>query len=69
MEYSLSKLNHREFESLVRDIISKHLELNVEKFKSGKDGGVDGRFWIGEKEANHHCKHYWKTGNHGLINK
>ena len=69
MEYSLSKLNHREFESLVRDIISKHLELNVEKFKSGKDGGVDGRFWIGEKEGILQCKHYWKTGYHGLINK
>ncbi len=69
MEYSYSKLNDREFESLVQDIISKHLKLNVEKFKAGKDGGVDGRFWIGKKEGILQCKNYWKTGYHGLISK
>ncbi|MBK8883952.1 MAG: restriction endonuclease [Bacteroidales bacterium] len=69
MEYSYSKLNDREFESLVQDIISKHLKLNLEKFKAGKDGGVDGRFWIGKKEGILQCKNYWKTGYHGLISK
>lgn len=69
MEYFLSKLNDREFESLSADIISTHLNLNVEKFKSGRDGGVDGRFWIGNKEGIIQCKHYWKTGYRGLINK
>ena len=69
MEYFLSKLNDREFESLAGDIISKHLNLNVEKFKVGKDGGVDGRFWIGKNEGILQCKHYWKTGYQGLISK
>lgn len=69
MEYSLSKLNAREFESLSADIISSVLNLNVEKFKAGKDGGADGRFWIGDKEGIIQCKHYWKTGYHGLISK
>ncbi|NOQ26667.1 MAG: hypothetical protein GQ564_15010 [Bacteroidales bacterium] len=69
MEYFLSKLNDREFESLAGDIISKHLNLNVEKFKAGKDGGVDGRFWIGKKEGIIQCKHFSKTGYQGLISK
>jgi len=69
MEYYLSKRNDREFESLAGDIISKHLNLNVEKFKAGKDGGVDGRFWIGKNEGILQCKHYWKTGYQGLISK
>jgi hypothetical protein len=69
MEYFLSKLNDREFETLAGDIISKHLNLTVEKFKFGKDGGVDGRFWIGKKEGILQCKHYWKTGYQGLISK
>lgn len=69
MEYTFSKLNDREFESLIQDIISKHLKLNVEKFKAGKDGGVDGRFWIGKKEGILQCKNYWKTGYVGLISK
>lgn len=67
MEYFLSKLNDREFESLGGDIISKYLNLNVEKFKAGKDGGVDGRFWINNKEGIIQCKHYCKTGYSGLI--
>jgi len=69
MEYFLSKLNDREFESLSADIISADLNLNVEKFKSGRDGGVDGRFWLGNKEGILQCKHYWKTGYQGLISK
>jgi hypothetical protein len=69
MEYTFSKLNDREFESLIQDVISKQLKLNIEKFKSGKDGGVDGRFWIGKREGILQCKHYWKTGYKGLIHK
>lgn len=69
MEYYLSKLNAREFESLGSDIISKDLCLRVEKFKAGKDGGIDGRFWIGKEEGVLQCKHYNKTGYKGLISK
>ena len=52
MEYDFSKLNDREFEALAASVIEKEVEKKVEIFKAGKDGGVDGRFWIGEaKEA------------------
>lgn len=44
MEFDLSKLNDREFEILAASVIEKQLNCKVEIFKSGRDGGVDGRF-------------------------
>ena len=59
MEYNFSNLNDREFETLGASIIEKKLTKRVEIFKSGRDGGVDGRFWIGKtKEGIIQCKHY-----------
>lgn len=68
MNFDLSKLNAREFESLGASIIENILNTNVEKFKSGRDGGVDGRFWIGNnKEGIIQCKHYYETPYNKLI--
>lgn len=68
MNYDLSKLNAREFESLGASIIENILKTNVEKFKFGRDGGVDGRFWIGtNKEGIIQCKHYLETPYQQLI--
>ncbi|WP_225037379.1 restriction endonuclease [Winogradskyella sp. SM1960] len=70
MEYDFSKLNDREFETLGASIIEKILTKRVETFKSGRDGGVDGRFWIGkEKEGIIQCKHYISTPYTTLISK
>lgn len=70
MEYDFSKLNDREFEILVASIFEKELKNKVEIFKSGRDGGVDGRFWIGEeKEGIIQCKHYFETPYPQLISK
>lgn len=70
MEYDFSKLNDREFEVLGASIIGKILNKRVETFKSGRDGGVDGRFWIGsEKEGIIQCKHYFETPYKQLISK
>ncbi|MCK4798502.1 MAG: restriction endonuclease [Spirochaetes bacterium] len=70
MGYDFSKLNDREFEELGADIISEHFGVKVEIFKAGKDGGVDGRFWLGKnEEVIIQCKHYLKTGYKGLIRK
>ena len=70
MEYDFSKLNDREFENLAASIIEKELKNRVEIFKSGRDGGVDGRFWIGEKnEGIIQCKHYLETPYTQLISK
>jgi len=70
MAYDFSKLNDREFESLGSSIIEKILNTRVEKFKPGKDGGVDGRFWIGNKrEGIIQCKHYIQTPYNQLVSK
>jgi hypothetical protein len=70
MEYDFSKLNDREFETLGASIIEKILTKRVEIFKSGRDGGVDGRFWIGkEKEGIIQCKHYISTPYTTVISK
>ena len=70
MEYDFSKLNDREFEALGASILEKILAKRVEIFKSGRDGGVDGRFWIGEtKEGIVQCKHYISTPYNTLISK
>ena len=70
MEYDYSKLNDREFEILAASVIAKEHNIKVEIFKSGKDGGVDGRFWIGDKkEGIIQCKHYFSTPYPQLISK
>ncbi|TYR30787.1 hypothetical protein FXV77_21805 [Sphingobacterium phlebotomi] len=69
MGFDFSKLNDREFEALIASIIQKEINKKVEIFKSGKDGGVDGRFWIGTKEGIIQCKHYLETPYNKLISK
>ena len=70
MDYDFSKLNDREFEALGASVIGKILNKRIETFKAGKDGGVDGRFWIGDdKEGIIQCKHYVDTPYLKLISK
>ena len=70
MEFDFSKLNDREFEALSASIIERILFKRVEIFKAGRDGGVDGRFWIGkDNEGIIQCKHYFETPYKNLISK
>jgi hypothetical protein len=70
MAYDFSQLNDKEFEALVADLLSVYLGKRVERFKQGKDGGVDGRFYSDpDDETILQCKHYLKTGYSGLISK
>lgn len=45
-DYNFSSLNDKEFESLCSDLLTCHLGKKVERFKAGRDGGVDGRFFL-----------------------
>lgn len=69
MGYDFSKLNDREFEALGASIVGKIFSKRVETFKAGRDGGVDGRFWIGNGEGIIQCKHYIGTPYRTLISK
>lgn len=58
-KYDLTRLDSREFEKLCADIIERETGKRVERFTAGKDGGIDGRFWMGtDKSAIIQAKHY-----------
>ncbi|HCR4038969.1 TPA: restriction endonuclease, partial [Morganella morganii] len=66
--YDFRALNNEEFERLAIDLLSKRENMLIERFKSGKDGGIDGRFYhFGEVIIQ--VKHYVKTGYSGLLSK
>lgn len=70
MDYNFSQLNDKEFEILVADLLSITYDTRIERFKPGKDGGVDGRFFTDSgKEICLQCKHYSKSGYRVLISK
>lgn len=67
-DYDFSSLNDKEFEELSADLLSCHLGSRVERFKAGRDGGVDGRFFSSEgDEVVIQCKHWLKSGLAALI--
>ena len=71
-DYTFETLNDKEFEVLVVDLLSKEFGKNIERFKSGRDQGIDGRFYEGSLNSQTviiQCKHWLKTGITKLINE
>ena len=59
-DYTFETLNDKEFEILTVDLLSKEFNSHIERFKSGRDGGIDGRFFEGNIANNVviiQCKH------------
>ncbi len=66
--YDFSMLNDKEFELLATDLLSQHLGVRVERFKRGKDKGVDGRYFATPKaETVVQCKHWARSGVAALL--
>lgn len=66
--YDFHTLNDKEFEVLIADLISAHENVLVERFKSGQDQGIDGRFYkVNDKPIIIQCKHWLKSGVKKLI--
>lgn len=66
--YDFKPLNDKEFESLCSDTLGVHLKVRFERFKPGKDSGIDGRFFTGDdKEVILQCKHWISTPFKQLI--
>lgn len=66
--YDLTRLNDKEFEDLSIDILKKVLKIDViERFKVGRDGGIDGRFFSTDGTVIIQCKHYIKSTHANLI--
>jgi len=70
VDYDFHQLNDKEFEVLCTDLLSAHFGLHIERYKQGKDGGIDGRFFSNkENTVIIQCKHYLKSGINALISK
>jgi hypothetical protein len=66
--YDFQALNDKEFESLVVDLLSAEFGFRIERFKPGRDAGVDGRWFASSgKECVVQCKHWIKSGLNHLL--
>lgn len=66
--YDFSTLNDKDFEVLVADLLSIEHNSRFERFKAGRDGGIDGRYFTATGEQIiFQCKHWAKTGLPALL--
>jgi hypothetical protein len=69
-DYDFSQLNDKEFEQLCCDLPGVEENRRVERFKPGKDQGVDGRFFTPNGgEAIMQAKHYLRSGYSAFLKK
>lgn len=69
-EYDLTVLNDKEFEVLVADLLTAEIGAPVERFKPGRDAGVDARWFASPgKEVIVQCKHWPRSNVSALIRK
>lgn len=67
-DYDFKSLNDKEFEVLCCDILSESEGSRFERFKSGRDAGVDGRYFADQaNEVILQCKHWSNTPITKLI--
>ena len=61
--YTFADLSPLDFEILSRDLLQKELQITLESFKPGRDGGIDFRcFTETQKTLVVQCKHYAGSG-------
>jgi GTPase SAR1 family protein len=67
--YDFSVLNDKEFEEIVRDLLSADLSIKLRTFKKGKDKGIDMRYSTVSNinEIIVQCKHYPGSGIKELL--
>lgn len=67
-DYDFSRLNDKEFEIFCADLLSAREGVRFERFKPGRDAGVDGRFFKSEgDEWILQCKHWISTPLEKLV--
>ena len=66
--YDFSRLNDKDFEDLVIDLIAaEHPNLHIERIMPGRDSDMDGRLYMGSDNIIIQSKHYEKSTYHSLI--
>lgn len=64
---NFSNLNDVEFEYLCKDVMSRMLSVKLQRFGTGRDGGIDLTDDSYERNLIVQVKHYIKTDVNGLI--
>lgn len=64
---NFSNLNDVEFEYLCKDVMSKMIGVSLQRFGTGRDGGIDLTDDVSKKNVIVQVKHYVKTDFAGLI--
>lgn len=68
--YDFTSLSSHDFEILVRDLLQKEMNITLECFKPGSDGGIDLRYSSAlESNIIVQCKHYAGSGYKMLYSK
>ncbi|XQA65506.1 restriction endonuclease [Xanthomonas sacchari] len=67
-DYDFRQLSDKEFESFCCDLLSREFSNRFERFRPGRDAGVDGRFFSDKGEVILQCKHWLNTPLSQLIN-
>lgn len=66
-EYDFHQLSPIDLERLTRDLLQAQWSVQLESFKSGRDGGIDLRYASGPCNLIVQVKHYVRTGLDGLL--
>lgn len=67
-DYDFRSLNDKEFEALATDLLGAEYGARIERFKPGKDAGVDGRWFAPDGgEMIVQCKHWVGSGYDALL--
>lgn len=67
MEFLFKNLSSEDFEELAQDLLSLVFHANFERFKRGKDGGIDLRLLQGSSNTIVQVKHI--LGSYGAAHK
>jgi nucleoside-triphosphatase THEP1 len=66
--YDFKMLNDKEFEALCTDLLTVVHGARFERFKAGRDGGIDGRYFTtNSSQVILQCKHWARTGIAALL--
>ena len=67
MGYDFRALNDKEFEAFACDLLGELLGVRIERFKPGRDAGVDGRYFSAGEECILQCKHWINSPSSALV--
>ena len=65
--YDFLTLDDKEFEQLVLRLLGAQEGVMYERFKPGRDGGIDGRYFTSNGETIVQCKHWARSGLPALV--